>query len=108
MTDKSKTVEKRLALDIQRVCTEGGLCPRDTLIYLLSLWIRRLTYSGPRGELLVVDAEFGYGDIVVIHLKPVNDLKADPDFLSQSIAEWLRWSGGRDGYLTQVYGFPTY
>lgn len=107
MTDKSKAVEKRLALDIQRVCMEGRLCPRDTLTYLLSLWIRRLTYSGPTAELLVVDAEFD-GDYVVIYLTPVNNLKDDPYVLRRSIADWLDWSQVRDGYLTQAYGFATY
>lgn len=98
--------ERRLASAIQHVCMEGGLCSRDTLTYLLSLWIGRLTYYSHSTEYLLDDAEFGDGDRVTIYLKRVDTLNDLPFVLDESIAWWLRWGEGRqDRYLTQAYGF---
>ena len=97
------TVERRLALAIQ-LCVERGLCPRDTLTYLLSLWIGRLTYYFGPTEFLVDDAEFKDGDSVAIYFKPVDNPNDDPYVIHRSISRWLDWSEGRDQYLTQAYG----
>lgn len=102
LTNVSVRIERLLALDIQRVCLEGGLCDRVALTYLLSLWIGRLTYYSHSIEYLLDDAEFEDSDGVAIYFKPIDEPKEDLYVIHESIGWWLSWGEGR--YLTQTYG----